>query len=187
MMAPRSLLAKAAVLFRIAGLPRRTRRGLGSVPLLIGLGLTGVTGLGACQSQLIPNTDIEDSGPNRGIVEFCEKYRKAVENQDLNRLMSMAAPEYYEDGGNVDASDDLDRAGLEDYLVNKFSTAKTIRYEIRYRRIGKGRNDALYIDYTYSASYKLPSSHGDQWRRVVADNRMFLAPKGDSYLILSGM
>jgi hypothetical protein len=140
-----------------------------------------------CHSQMIPNTDVEDVGPNRGIIEFCEKYRKAVESQDLVKLMNLAAPEYYEDGGNVDSSDDLDRAGLEDYLTTKFINAKSIRYEIRYRRVGKGRNDILFVDFTYSASYKLPSSHGDQWKRVVADNRLQLVPEGESYLILSGM
>jgi hypothetical protein len=142
----------------------------------------------ACRPQMLPNTEVEDVGPNRGIIEFCEKYRKAVELQDLKKLLSMAAPEYYEDGGNVDAADDLDRAGLETYLRTKFMTAKAIRYEVKYRRIGKGRNDSLYVDFTYSASYKLPStSHGDQWKRVVAENRLMLQPQGDSYLILSGM
>jgi hypothetical protein len=141
----------------------------------------------SCHSQLIPNTDVEDIGPNRGVIEFCEKYRKAVELQDVVKLMALAAPEYYEDGGNVDSADDLDRAGLEDYLNNKFVNAKAIRYEIRYRRVGKGRRDSLYVDYTYSASYKLPSNHGEQWKRVVADNRIQLVPKGESYLILSGM
>jgi len=141
----------------------------------------------SCHSQLIPNTDVEDIGPNRGVIEFCEKYRKAVEAQDIVRLMNLAAPDYYEDGGNVDSADDLDRAGLEDYLYNKFVNAKAIRYEIRYRRVGKGRRDSLYVDYTYSASYKLPSNQGELWKRVVADNRIQLVPKGESYLILSGM
>jgi hypothetical protein len=151
--------------------------------VLMMLTLVGMLG---CQTQLIPNTDVEDNERNRSIVDFCERYRKAVEHRNVSYLLQIAHPDYYEDGGNVDSSDDLDRAGLADYLNERFSDAKAIRYEIRYRRVGKGRNDTYYIDYTYSASYQLPTPGGEVWRRTVADNRLELVPEGDSYLVLSG-
>jgi hypothetical protein len=155
----------------------------------LGLGLLGaiVLPLAACRSQLIPNTDVEDTRENRDIIQFCERYRKAVEHRDVHQLVELAHENYYEDGGNIDAEDDLDKAGLEGYLRTKFSDAKAIRYEIRYRRIGKGRNDVLFVDYTYSASYQLPTEEGDVWRRTVADNRLELVPRRDGFLILSGM
>ena len=93
----------------------------------------------------------------------------------------------HEDGGNADATDDLDYAGLRDYLEGKFRDTKAIRYEIRYRRVGKGRGNEVYVDYTYSASYKLGTEQGEIWRRTVADNRLELVPHGDSYRIVAGM
>jgi len=99
----------------------------------------------------------------------------------------MAHPSYYEDGGNVDASDDLDYAGLDKYLKDEFRKALAIRYEVHYRSVTEGRKDTVLVDYTYSASYKVPTSHGDVWRRRVADNRMALAKEGDGFRILSGM
>jgi hypothetical protein len=146
-----------------------------------------LVGMLACQTQLIPNTDVEDNELNRSIVDFCERYRKAVEHRNVGYLLQIAHPDYYEDGGNVDSSDDLDRAGLADFLNTRFTGAKAIRYEIRYRRVGKGRNDTYYIDYTYSASYQLPTPTGEVWRRTVADNRLELVPSGDSFLVLSGL
>jgi hypothetical protein len=140
-----------------------------------------------CHTQLIPNTDVADTDENRAVVEFCEKYRKAVEHRNVGYLLGIAHPDYYEDGGNVDSSDDLDKAGLGEYLAGKFSEARSVRYEIRYRRVGKGRNDTIFIDYTYSASYQVPTSHGDLWHRVVDDNRLELVPKQGGYLVLSGM
>ena len=113
-----------------------------------------------CHTQLIPNTDVEDTERNRNVIDFCERYRKAVEHRNVKYLLEIAHPDYYEDGGNVDSSDDLDRAGLEEYLHDRFGDAKSIRYEIRYRRVGKGRNEMLYVDYTYSASYQIASSKG---------------------------
>lgn len=144
-------------------------------------------GLMACSKDYIPNTDLEDTEENRKVVSFCEEYRRAVELRNVGLLLKLAHSRYYEDGGNIDTSDDLDRAGLAEYLNGKFRDAKALRYEIRYRRVTKGRKGEVFIDYTYSASYKIPTEKGDMWRRTVADNRLEIMPKGDSYLILAGM
>jgi hypothetical protein len=141
----------------------------------------------ACSRDYIPNTDLDDTEENRKIVSFCEEYRRAVELRNVGLLLKLAHSRYYEDGGNIDTSDDLDRAGLAEYLQGKFREAKALRYEIRYRRVTKGRKGEVFVDYTYSASYKIPTDKGDMWRRTVADNRLELTPKGESYLILAGM
>lgn len=141
----------------------------------------------ACQTYKIPNTDVDDTDQNRAIIDFCETYRKAVERRNVRLLMQLAHPNYYEDGGNIDSADDIDRMQLQQYLEGRFSDAKAIRYEIRYRRIGQGRKDRILVDYTYSASYQLPTENGDVWRRTVAENRLELVPHQDGYLILAGM
>src|SRR5688572_33211463 len=58
-----------------------------------------------CTQQLIPNTDVEDTQMNRSIVDFCEKYRHAVEHRNVGELLTLAHADYYEDGGNADATD----------------------------------------------------------------------------------
>ncbi|MBN2195607.1 MAG: hypothetical protein JW751_22495 [Polyangiaceae bacterium] len=141
----------------------------------------------ACARAFIPNTDVEDNAFNREVIDFCEQYRKAVERRNTSQLLEMADPTYYEDGGNADATDDLDYAGLQGYLETKFASTKAIRYEIRYRRVARGRNDEIYVEYTFSASYKVPTQKGDIWRRKVADNRLELISVGDSFRIISGM
>ncbi len=141
----------------------------------------------ACSRDYIPNTDIEDSDFNRRVVEFCEDYRHAVERRNVGMLLKLADPRYYEDGGTSDTSDDLDYAGLKQYLEGKFREVNGIRYEVRYREVTRGRNEEVYVAYTYSASYKVPSENGDVWRRRVADNRLELVPKGDVFRIIAGM
>jgi hypothetical protein len=143
--------------------------------------------LSGCATHYIPNTDVEDTSFNRDVIQFCEEYRKAVERKNVGLLLQMAHPNYYEDGGNIDASDDLDYAGLRSYLEGRFEEAKSIRYEIRYRRVGKGRNETIFVDYTYSASYKVPVDTVDVWRRAVADNRLEIVRHKDKFLILAGM
>ena len=158
-----------------------TRRDLLQLAVLGGLGLVG------CARDTIPNTDVEDTEFNRQVLEYCEEYRRAVERRNIALLMKMAHPDYYEDGGNIDSSDDLDYAGLRDYLQQRFRETKAIRYEVRYRRIGRGRKDDIFVDYTYSASYKMATKKGEIWRRTVADNRLELVPDGESFKIKAGM
>jgi hypothetical protein len=150
---------------------------------LIGIGLM----LAACMPKYIPNTDVEDTEENRRIIEFCEEYRRAVERRNVAMLLKLAHPSYYEDGGNIDASDDLDYAGLKEYLETQFAQTRAIRYEIRYRRIGEGRKNTIYVDFTYSASFKIPTEAGEIWQRKVADNRLEIVPEGETFRILSGM
>lgn len=149
--------------------------------------VTLAAGASGCGAHTIPNTDVEDTSANRRVIQFCEDYRRGVERRNIGLLMKLAHPSYYEDGGNNDSSDDIDRAGLAEYLHDRFAKTKAIRYEIRYRRVGEGRRSTVYVDYTYSASYKVPTPRGDVWRRTVADNRLELVPNGESFLILSGL
>jgi hypothetical protein len=154
-------------------------------PLIVAFGLT-LAGTG-CSREYLPNTDVEDTDFNRKIVEFCEDYRHAVERKNTSLLLKLAHEKYYEDGATIDTSDDLDLVGLKGYLESKFRDVKTIRYEIRYRNVSLGRNQEIYVDFTYSASYQVPTAKGDVWRRTVADNRLALVPSGETYRILSGM
>jgi hypothetical protein len=166
--------------------------------------------LTGCATRYIPNTDVEDTDDNRKVISFCEKYRHAVELKDVGELLNLASNDYYEDGGNVDASDDLDYAGLKDYLTSKFQDARAIRYEIRYRRVlrqevppeegsnGNGHGKAakgedplelIYVDFTYSASYRIPSAKGgDEWHRSVEDNRLEIVRySNEQFRIVAGM
>jgi hypothetical protein len=156
-----------------------------STSVLVAL-VCGSTLLAGCATHYIPNTDVEESDENRKLITFCERYRHAVEQKDIATLLKLAAPNYYEDGGNIDPIDDIDYAGLEAYLRGKFQTANGIRYEIRYRRIQKDR-DLIFVDYSYSASYRIPGTKADEWHRKVEDNRLELIPFQDEYRIVAGM
>ena len=148
--------------------------------------------LGGCNHDYIPNTQVEDSDFNRQVVAYCEDYRHAVEHRNSELLLKMADPKYYEDGGTVDTSDDLDLDGLKQYLDAQFRKTTQIRYEIFYRDISFGRGNQVFVDYTYSASYKVPLPDAKKpddavWRRRVADNRLELVRDGEKFRILAGM
>lgn len=155
--------------------------------LVCSMSLAAIAPLGGCSRAVIPNTDIPDTEAHRAVIEFCEVYRHAVERRDVARLLELAHQDYYEDGGSVDASDDLDYAGLQQYLQDRFVKATSIRYEIRYRDITPNEKDGFNVSYSYSASYRLPDDDEPLWRRALAENQLELVPYGESFKIISGM
>src|SRR4051812_11611217 len=147
-------------------------------------GLFFLSTLAGCATHYIPNTDVEDNDDNRKIVSFCERYRHAVEERNVPQLLQMASPAYFEDGGNVDSADDLDFDGLKEYLEGRFKDTRAIRHEMRYRRVSQNSSAHIFVEYTYTASYKIPGLKGDEWRHTVADNRLELVQDQSAYKIL---
>lgn len=150
---------------------------------------TGLAALGSagCSKSMIPNTDVEATSENKKIIAFCEQYRHAVEDKDVGTLLKMVSPRYYEDGANVNPEDDIDVDGLKDYLTTTFVKTQTIRYEIRYRKVSVEENQKIYVEYTYSASYRIPGLKGEEWKHTISDNRLELIAEGDTYKILAGL
>jgi hypothetical protein len=149
--------------------------------------VAAVLALPGCAKKFIPNTTIPDNPYNRKIIKFCEQYRLAVESKDVGKLIMMASSDYYEDGGTPTGSDDFDFSQLRDVLVARFAKVKTIRYDIKYRKV-KIEADQIYVDYVWSGSYQLEGALGqDYWFRKVEDNRLILVEYKDTFKIISGM
>jgi len=138
-----------------------------------------------CSKSYIPNTDIENSGENLKVIQFCERYRHAVQDKNVAELLRLASPAYF--SSSVRNEDIYDYNGLRDYLTQTFVKTNGIRYEIRYRKITYTETNHILVDYTYSGSFRIPGIKGDEWRHKVADNRLELVRDGESYRIASGM
>jgi hypothetical protein len=144
--------------------------------------------LAGCARDVIPNTDVRDTVENREIIDFLEQYRKAVEKQDVQTLMKLASKRYLDDNGTPVGRDDLDYESLGEKLRRWDSAVDKVRYEIRYRRVSY-HQDRVFVDVTYTASFRVDTPEGKRWARRLADNRMVLSrdrPSG-KYRIVSGM
>lgn len=151
--------------------------------LLVVLALMAV----ACSKAYIPNTDVEDTAPNRDVVLFCEKYRHAMEDRNVSQLLKLMSPGYFEDSGNSKTEDDADFDRMREFLTTDFLHTMGIRYEIRYRKVTFTETGHILVDYTYAAAWKIPGVDKDEWHHTVADNRLDLVRDGDSYKIVAGM
>ena len=154
--------------------------------LLLGVGLLFAASLVGCQKQYIANTEILDTDFNRDVINFCERYRRGIEDMNVGLLLSLASPRYFDNSGTPSGDDDVDKAGLESVLNERFAPIESIRNEMIYRGIFE-ENSVIYIEYTYTMSFQYTINGETKWNNHTGDNRLELERSEDGFLILSGM
>jgi hypothetical protein len=170
-----------------------------SLSLLAVLVLTTSWAAG-CKPSMIPGTSIEDSDENRSILEFLGKYRRAVIEKNVDGVTGLCAPDYFEDNGTVDQTDDYGLDKLRERLKTDFSLTKEIQLEIVVQKIIPPNDDddpakrAYKVLYHYSTralvSPKLADQKNseDKWITVSDVNQVVLRPDpAAGYLIVSGL
>ena len=153
---------------------------------IIGLILLSALLVGGCQKHYIPNTEIIDTDFNRDVVNFCERYRHAVEDLNIGALMEMASPRYFDNSGTPSGDDDLDRDGLEQVLRERFEAIEEIRFEMKYRELFV-QDNAIFVQYTYTMSFQYTVDGETRWHNHTGDKRLELEKVDNSFLIVSGM
>lgn len=139
-----------------------------------------------CQGELIPNTDVPDTVENREAIEFVERYRHAVEARNVGEVLSLVSDRFYDDNGTITTIDDRDYDRLRMQLSAFAERLLDIRYEMRYRRVTH-RPDRIYVDYTYTSSFKIATPGGDRWETRLRDNRIELVREEAGLRIVSGI
>lgn len=145
--------------------------------------------IAGCGERFIPNTEVEDTAENRSVIEFCERYRVALEALDVPALVALASDDYYEPGDPATGEDDYDRGGLEERMRTRFSRVEAIRYDILYRRVNH-YPDRIEVLYTFHGRFQVAPRVPERqsvWFSKVGDNRLVLVRTPDGYRIASGM
>lgn len=158
------------------------------LPIRIVLPMLMLGALSACEPTLIPNTRIEDSGENREVVEFIERYRKAIETRNTNALLALASQNYFDDMGTPAGTDDIDYDGLKQGLGRLREEVLGARYQISYRAVTYDENlDRVLVDMLYTGWFRINTADGPVWKRRLEPHRIVLTREEGRYLIVSGM
>jgi hypothetical protein len=144
-------------------------------------------GLSACGTKNIPNTYVEDTDDNQEVVQFVERYRKAVETRDVTTLRSMASERYFDDMGTPNGDDDVDYDALMVGLSRIAREIRDARYQISYRGVTYTARERVLVDLLYTGWFKVETPEGPQWRRRLEPHRIVLAREDGAYRIISGM
>ncbi len=147
--------------------------------------LLGASAVG-CSTVFIPNTEVEDTGQNRKVIQFCEEYRHAMEDKNIGKLVAMVSPAYH--SRQIGTHDFVDYDRLKLSLTDEMPKTSAIRYEIKYQRVIFSEDNHVRVNYRYAASWKAAHTDGTvEWEHRVADNQLDLIPEGEGYKIIAGM
>ena len=165
-------------------------QGVGAAKRLFLLGMLALSTVvsTACSHDKIPNTDVDDTPEARDVIKFVERYRAAVVDRSVPKLLELASKEYYDDMGTPQGDDDVDLEGLKERLTATFGPdLLSVHYDIRYRDVVFLPTRVL-VDYTYIGRFRIKAADGTRWERRLSDNRMvLLKTKNGGYAIASGM
>jgi hypothetical protein len=140
-----------------------------------------------CSPKNIPNTRVPDTSDNREILDFVEKYRKAVEDRDIGALLQMTSRDYFDDMGTPQGDDDVDYDALQVGLQRLRQEVLGARYQISYRAVTFTENSKVLVDLLYTGWFKVATPDGEQWRRRLEPHRIVLAREDRGLKIVSGM
>lgn len=153
-------------------------------PSLLLVALACATG---CGHKPIPNTRVPDTEENREVIDFVEKYRKAVEARDAVTLLRMTSKMYFDDMGTPQGEDDVDYDTLQIGLSRLQKELLDARYQISYRGVTYAANEHVLVDMLYTGWFKVDTAEGPQWRRKLEPHRIVLAREDGAFKIISGM
>jgi hypothetical protein len=141
--------------------------------------------LAGCAKNL-PNTEIRDTPDNRAIIAVVDAYRKAFDTRNVDGVMVLVSPAYYDDAGTVDASDDVDYKALPGVLRDTFSRISQVRIEFGITDIvvtgDKGQADLF-----YDAKYRIQTPRVELPKRDTDIQRILLVRDGQAWKIVSGL
>lgn len=142
-----------------------------------------------CSSRYIANTQIEDTEENRSVLEVVEHYRRAMEDKDLDRILSLISDSFFEDPGTPhDPKDDYDKARLKERLTESFARLKEQRLDISPRKVKIDDEErGAQVEYVYDFRYLLALPQGDLWKQDIDVNRLTLRKEGETWKVVSGL
>ncbi len=141
--------------------------------------------LPACVKNL-PNTDIRDTEDNRAIIGVVDAYRKAFDARDVQGVMALVSPSYYDDAGTVDASDDVDYKTLPVVLQETFSRLASVRIEMGITAINV-TGDTANVDMFYDAKYRVATPRNEIPKRDTDVQRIVMKKEGGVWRIVTGL
>lgn len=142
----------------------------------------------ACTTGNLPNTTIADTEETRAVFDRVQQYRAAMEARDVDGVISMVSPRYYENSGTTDSDrDDYGFQVLHDKVLKLLrDNVLTVQYQVLLRDI-KVDGDLAVADYEYFYKFKFVEGGNEGWAQRNDFNRLEFAREGGQWMIVGGL
>ncbi len=127
----------------------------------------------ACGLRTLPGTDVPETRDTRAIYDVVQQWVTAMNERNAAGVLAVTAPDYFDDAGTPDPTDDLDRGKLEQVLPEIFSKVEGAKLAVTIRRIDVDKSAGtataeLYYDSYYRvqtpANQPVPRRDSDVYR-----------------------
>lgn len=143
----------------------------------------------SCSSQkMIAGTSIKDSDENRELYNIMQKYNNALENKNIDKIMTLVSKRYYDNSGTIDNTDDFGYSQLKDILTKRFSQIKEIFQTIKVKKINYNKStDQYYVTYQYNAKFLMNIGNNEEWHKKSDINQMIFKKEDKKFKIIKGL
>ncbi len=145
-------------------------------------------GAPGCGGSMISGTEVEDTAENREIYDRVMAYRDAMEERDIDKILSMTSTRYYENGGTTDTEvDDYGYETLRDAVLPKLKeNIKAVQYRLLLRRVNID-GERAWADYEYYYRFKYVEGGREGWSQKNDFNRLEFTREETNWKIVSGL
>ena len=141
-----------------------------------------VVAAAGCGPHRIPGTDLEDTGDTRAIIDTIARYNSALEARDANAILALVDPEFRDNAGTLDPTDDIDIQRLHTVLPQRLAKLQDVAVRIEIKTIDV-KGDRAQAVYTWVSQFKLNGK-----AMTESDiKRMDLRRTAEGWKILSGI
>jgi ketosteroid isomerase-like protein len=140
----------------------------------------------ACAPRLLPGTDVKETKDTRAIYDVVQKWVDAMNARDVPGVLAVVAPDYFDDAGTPDPSDDLDRGKLEKALTEDLARVEASKLGVTIRRIDVDAPNAT-AELYYDSYYRVQTPAGAMPRRDSDVYRLKLKKEAGGWKIAAGL
>jgi ketosteroid isomerase-like protein len=140
----------------------------------------------ACAPRLLPGTQVEETPDTRAIYDVVGQWVKAMNDRDAAGVLALVSPDYFDDAGTPDPTDDLDRAALEKAVTGDLGRVEGSKLAVTIRRIDVA-GDAATAELYYDSYYRVTTPAGAVPRRDSEVYQLELAKAGGAWKITGGL
>jgi hypothetical protein len=139
-----------------------------------------------CAPHHLPGTEIQSTPDTRAIYDTLEAYRQALEKRDVDGILALVAPSYFDTAGTPDPTDDLDRPRLEAALKDQLPKAENLKVDFTIRRI-EVTGDEAQAEIFFDSFYRVKTPTITIPRRDSDVERLKLRRIDHKWLFVSGL
>ncbi len=144
-------------------------------------------GVFACAHATLPGTQVRATEDNKEIYDLLVRMNEALINRDVDTLLSMVSPHYFEDNGTAQTDDDYGYHELSTRMLpESMQRVEEMQLQMELHDIVVEGGHA-YADVRYQSRARLDLPSGPKWDSHKEFNRLEFERQDNRWLIVSGL